>query len=65
MPSRALEYGERISFSVYTAHSMALLLLARAFVADRWVDASFPVRALIVAAHLLLPLAMGVVTYLT
>jgi peptidoglycan/LPS O-acetylase OafA/YrhL len=61
--SPPLEYGGRISFSVYMVHGIALMVLVRVVDADRWSDAALPARAAIVVAEIAAVVVAGALVY--
>ncbi|QNE15578.1 acyltransferase [Pseudarthrobacter sp. NBSH8] len=61
--SRVLEYGGRISFSMYMTHAIALIVLGKVFEIDSWVDRPLVLRIVAVAAHIVLAISAGAAAY--
>lgn len=61
--SRWPELGGRISFSVYLIHVPILMFLVRVFPVAQYADAQVSIRALIVAAYIIVVLVAGALLY--
>ncbi|WP_164205484.1 acyltransferase family protein [[Micrococcus luteus] ATCC 49442] len=61
--SKALEYGGRISFSMYLTHVFVIIVLARIFEADTWADRPLVLRLAVVIIHIGLAVGAGSAAY--
>lgn len=61
--SKALEYGGRISFSMYMTHAFVIIVLARIFEVGEWSDRPFAIRLAVVSAHIGLAIGAGAAAY--
>lgn len=63
LSSKALDYGGRISFSIYMTHAISLIMLGKIFEIDSWTDQPLPLRVAAVAVHIAVAIGAGAAAY--